>query len=135
MLPYTTLIRFSVNWPEYQKMMTGRAFLLSYNPHSADCVNKDLCHYPPPVVPPIELEILPDKIPVDHSWGPKQAVPDPTKNDKDSNTSTTTLTRSQPGRACSTPNDKKLNTATNRGRKSKPRRRGRGRVQSGPLGQ
>lgn len=58
-----------VHWPEYQKMMSGRAFTLTYKPHSPNCIHEELCRYVAPVVPPIELEIIPDKIPVDHSWG------------------------------------------------------------------
>ncbi len=58
-----------VNWPEYQKMMTGRAYTVTYKPHSPHCLHRELCQYPPPTVPPVELEIRPEKIPVDNSWG------------------------------------------------------------------
>ena len=48
------------NWPDYQKMMTGTAHTLAFEPNDV---------YPPPLVPPVELEILYDKVPLDHSWG------------------------------------------------------------------
>ena len=51
------------NWPDYQKMMSGYAYTVSYDE------KKTNNSYPLPIVPPIELEIFYDKIPVDHSWG------------------------------------------------------------------
>merc|ERR1711871_265479 len=59
-----------VNWPAYQKMMTGFAHTVAFQPSSPQSVcAKHLPDYPPPLVPPVELEILYDNIPLDHSWG------------------------------------------------------------------
>jgi len=59
-----------VHWPEYQQMMTGAAHLVRFAPASDDCVHAEHCpDYPPPCVPPVELEILYDRVPVDNSWG------------------------------------------------------------------
>ena len=56
-------------WPDYQKMMTGAAYTLVLGPAPGDVVDAAACPYPRPLVPPLELEILYDKVPVDHSWG------------------------------------------------------------------
>eukprot|EP00966_Prymnesium_polylepis_P010958 252150-Prymnesium_polylepis.1 len=53
-----------------QQMMTGMGYMVRFTPTSAECIDADTCRYPPPLVPPIELEILYDKVPLDHSWGP-----------------------------------------------------------------
>ena len=53
-----------VNWPEYQQMMTGYAWKIVLGDQA-----KASSMYPLPLVPPLELEILYDKIPLDHSWG------------------------------------------------------------------
>ena len=58
-----------VHWPEYQQMMTGVGHTLCFTPASAEVLNASTCPYPPPLVPPIELELLYDQVPVDHSWG------------------------------------------------------------------
>ena len=61
------------NWPDYEQMMSGFAHTVSYEPACPDSIDKELCPlYPPPIVKPLELEINYDKIPVDHSWGPRQ---------------------------------------------------------------
>ena len=57
------------NWPEYQQMMSGVGYTLRFVPESSRCISSESCPYPPPCVPPVELEILLDRIPVDHSWG------------------------------------------------------------------
>ena len=74
-----------VNWPEYQQMMTGVGYTVHYAAASADEIDTAACPYPPPLVPPIELELLYDKVPVDHSWGspadrePSKARPQPAR--------------------------------------------------------
>jgi hypothetical protein len=174
------------SWPEYQQMMTGRAFTLSFQPHSPDCLHAERCHYPPPLVAPVELEILAEKIPVDHSWGVRQspsvtaaagqrkkppAARTPTQGEeakaargrvasanrgaasgtgsRGSHTprepplaaaasSAATAARSEPLHTASSPQPQHgartpRKDSARRVRKAKPRRRGGGRVQSGPL--
>ena len=58
-----------VHWPEYQQMMTGKGYTVQYSPASAEVLHAETCPYPPPLVPPLELELLYEKVPVDHSWG------------------------------------------------------------------
>ena len=58
-----------VHWPEYQQMMSGVGHTLRFTPASTELIDAQACPYPPPLVPPIELEIHYDKVPVDHSWG------------------------------------------------------------------
>ena len=58
-----------VHWPEYQQTLTGVGHTLCFTPASAEVLNASTCPYPPPLVPPIELELLYDQVPVDHSWG------------------------------------------------------------------
>ena len=58
-----------VNWPEYQHMMSGYAHTLRFSPASEGAIDATTCPYPPPLVPPLELEIRYDKVPLDHSWG------------------------------------------------------------------
>jgi len=65
-----------VNWPEYQAMMSGWAWTVTFDslPKAAsgqpvDGANPDGAEYPDPIVPPLCLEIDLSKIPVDHSWG------------------------------------------------------------------
>lgn len=71
-----------VNWPAYEKMMTGFAHTVEFQPESDVCVHaKRLPNYPPPIVPPLELEIIYDKIPLDHSWGKGPAAQGSTKPD------------------------------------------------------
>ena len=67
------------NWPEYQQMMTGVAHTVRFEPSSAEVLSAATGDYPPPCVPPLELEIRLDRIPVDHSWGDaaKRAKPAP----------------------------------------------------------
>lgn len=58
-----------VHWPEYQQMMTGDGYTVEFTPASDDVINLEVCMYPPPCVPPLELEICYDRVPLDHSWG------------------------------------------------------------------
>jgi deoxyribodipyrimidine photo-lyase len=61
------------SWPDYEQMMTGFAYTVSFEPASPDSINEDVCPlYPPPMVKPVELEIDYARIPVDHSWGSHQ---------------------------------------------------------------
>ena len=62
------------NWPEYQQMMTGVAHTLRFSPLSAEVLSEATGEYPPPCVPPLELEIRYDRIPLDHSWGDGKGV-------------------------------------------------------------
>ena len=51
-------------------MMSGVGHTLRFTPASADAVHAQACpRYPPPCVPPLELEIRYERVPVDHSWG------------------------------------------------------------------
>ena len=58
------------NWPDYEQMMTGYAWTVSFEPANNNSIHNTKCpSYPPPIVPPVEIEIQYDLIPIDHSWG------------------------------------------------------------------
>eukprot|EP00451_Oxyrrhis_marina_P014879 CAMPEP_0204321212 /NCGR_PEP_ID=MMETSP0469-20131031/8035_1 /ASSEMBLY_ACC=CAM_ASM_000384 /TAXON_ID=2969 /ORGANISM="Oxyrrhis marina" /LENGTH=580 /DNA_ID=CAMNT_0051302487 /DNA_START=30 /DNA_END=1772 /DNA_ORIENTATION=+ len=61
---FTSVMR--VNWPEYQQMMSGFAWMVK--------PGEGLEGYERPMVPPLLLEVDLGKIPLDHDWGkPKGA--------------------------------------------------------------
>lgn len=67
--PFWVMSVNRVHWPEYQQMMSGKAYCVIFKPETRDCLDKTRCDYPAPLVAPVEIEVFPERIPVDNSWG------------------------------------------------------------------
>jgi len=69
------------NWPDYNKMLSGNAWTLSFSSEADDNIVTGV-DYPPPIIPPIELEVFKNKIPVNHSWGVQKKKANSSKRPK-----------------------------------------------------